>query len=310
MPKVTSWTLKSAFRRSVQWLLKLYLLLLVPLAFFQRSLIYHPTREKSLIAKDFGFSPNVTDLTVKAHDGIELHGWLSVALTGDAQNVVDAEDIAAAIPVVLYFSGNAGNRSLRYTQIMALNSLGADVAIFDYRGFGENEGSPTEANFALDARTIWDHFTNERQISPQRIVIYGESLGGGTAARLASDLCHEGIEPGGLILQSTFSSLVDVGWAHFPIVPVSLLLLDQFPSSERVRSVTCPVLQIHGQQDSIVPYAIGQKLYHAVPEKSSRGIAKRLVTLPNTDHNDVYSLSQDHQLFLQSLREFFAALSD
>ena len=310
MPKVAAWTLKSTFRRSVQWLLKLYLLFLVPLAFFQRSLIYHPSRAKSLIAKDCGFSTNVADLTIKAHDGIELHGWLSVAMAGTSPNDIDADDIAAPNPVVLFFSGNAGNRSLRSTPIMALNSLGADVAIFDYRGFGENEGSPTEANFALDARTIWDHLTNERQISPQQIVIYGESLGGGTAAKLASDLCHEGIEPGGLILQSTFSSLVDVGWAHFPIVPVSLLLLDRFPSSVRVRTVTCPILQVHGQLDSIVPFEIGQKLYDAVPEKSSRGIAKRLIALPKTDHNDVFSFGQDYQVFLQSLRDFFTALSD
>lgn len=297
------WTLTSVFRRPVGWVLKVYVLVLMLTAFFQRSLIYHPTRVASLTAGEFGLpSSLVTDLEVRADDGVILHGWLT---NSEHRPEHDDESSATRPLVVLYFPGNAGNRSMRIEPMLMFNSLGAELAIFDYRGYGENRGKPSEASFARDARVIWDYLTAEKKIPAKHIVIYGESLGGGTATRLASDLCKEGIEPGGLILQSTFSSLVDVGQMHFPIVPVSLLLIDRFPSSERVKSVTCPIFQVHGERDSIVPIEIGRKLFDAAPIISSGGVEKQFVALPNTDHNDVYSMGPDHKLFVNGMELFF-----
>lgn len=296
-------TWRSVLRRPVGWVLRVYVLVLILTAFFQRSLIYHPSRVASLTAKECGLSSSlVTDLEVRADDGVVLHGWLTNSLERPDQ----AGEATATRPlVVLYFPGNAGNRSMRIEPMLLLNSLGVELAIFDYRGYGENGGKPSEASFARDARVIWDYLTREKKIPAKQIVLYGESLGGGTATRLASNLCKEGIEPGGLILQSTFSSLVDVGKMHFPIVPVSWLLIDRFPSRERVKSVTCPILQIHGERDSIVPFEIGRKLFDATPIMSSGGVEKQFVVLPNTDHNDVYSMGPDHKLFVSGMESFF-----
>ena len=291
-------SLAATTRHLIQLALRVYLLCLAPITYFQRSLIYHPNRCERLSAGN-------ADITVRSHDGLELHGWLSLAGTSRGAVSDDIKQaLAAGQPVVLFFPGNAGNRSNRGIQFDTFGALNAHVLLIDYRGYGDNSGKPSEANFANDARSIWNHLTQELGVPPQRIVIYGESLGGGVATRLASELCQEGIEPGGLIIQSTFSSLVTVAQVHFPVVPVSLLLVDRYPSDRRIKEVTCPILQIHGQQDTIVPFSIGQKLFDAAPANSSQGIAKQQVVMPNTDHNDVYSGSIDSDKLINGLKGF------
>ncbi|MEI8021723.1 MAG: alpha/beta hydrolase [Schlesneria sp.] len=298
-------SLAATTRHLVQLALRVYLLCLAPITYFQRSLIYHPNRCERLLANHANLSHAVVDVTVRSHDGLELNGWLTLAGTSRGENSVDFNQVVAAgNPVVLYFPGNAGNRARRATQFDVLGSLNAYVLLVDYRGYADNPGKPSEADFAKDARSIWNHLTQELGVPPQRIVIYGESLGGGVATRLASELCQEGIEPGGLIIQSTFSSLVAVAQVHFPVVPVSWLLVDRYPSDQRIIKVTCPILQIHGQQDTIVPFWIGQKLFDAAPAQSSQGIAKQQIVMPHTDHNDVYSDSSDDDKLINGLKGF------
>lgn len=286
-----------------------YLLMLAPLVYFQRSLIYVPTRCAPLRANQVGFPVALFDLVIKTFDGLDLNGWVALAGTSSHSEPIDLEQtLSNGRPVVLFFPGNAGNRANRYTQIMALTSLGAHVVIVDYRGYAENPGQPSEQNFARDARSIWDHLTGELAVPAHRIILYGESLGGGSAIRLASELCQEGIQPGGLIAQSTFSSLVAAAQYHFPIAPVSLILVDRFPSDQRIGHVTCPILQIHGMLDSIVPFRIGQKLFDAAPATSSTGVPKRQVVLAQTDHNDVYH-SEDTETMKSELSQFIDAVA-
>ncbi len=279
------------------------------LAWFQRSLIYHPTKSPSLKAGIAQLPQAVVDVTVKSHDGLTLHGWLS--LSGQEKKTERPIDVKAVLsqgyPLVIVFPGNAGNRANRAHLLHTFNTLGADALIIGYRGYGDNAGEPSEANFKRDARTVWDFVTKELGVPAQRIVLYGESLGGGVATRLAGDLCEEGIEPRGLIVQSGFSSLVDTGRHHFPILPVGLILIDRFESDRHIADVTCPILQIHGSRDQIVPLQLGQKLFEATPAKSSGGIVKRLVILPNAGHNDVYGV--DRPLVVDALRKFLKEVS-
>lgn len=284
-------------------------MMLTPLVYFQRSLIYSPHRCDRLLARQVDLPQATVDLTVKSFDGLDLHGWIVLAGTSSYSNSIDVKQtLSNGRPVVLFFPGNAGSRLNRQRQMSVLASLDAHVVLVDYRGYGDNAGEPTEQNFARDARSVWNHLTEQLGVSTHRIVLYGESLGGGSATRLASELCQQGIEPGGLIAQSTFSSLVAAAQYHFPIVPVSLILVDRFQSDAKIPYVTCPILQIHGTRDSIVPFRIGQKLFDAAPAMSSAGVAKKQLVLPNTDHNDVYE-SEDFLMVNTELGRFLNAVA-
>ena len=178
---------------------------------FQRSLIYHPVKSDELSASKSGLSQAVIDLAVETDDGLTLHGWLALSGPKELALPVDSKtELSQDRPLVIVYPGNAGNRAGRTCLLQAFDELGADSIIFDYRGYGDNAGLPSEANIARDARAIWDHATNELNVPARRIVLYGESLGGGVAVRLANDLCQNGVEPGGLIIQSSFNSLVGI----------------------------------------------------------------------------------------------------
>jgi fermentation-respiration switch protein FrsA (DUF1100 family) len=258
-------------------------------SFLQRSLIYLPTREARIEPVDAGLPPGqVHAITARADDQLELRGWHVLA---DGHRAADKDacdmELANGRRVALYFCGNGGHRQFRMEEFGVLTSLGLDVFIFDYRGYGDNSGSPSEELLAADARAVWNYATRDRRVQPHRILLYGESLGGAVAARLAVELCQTGTAPAGLILRSTFSSLTDVGAYHYPWLPVRLALVDRFSSIDRIAQVSCPILQIHGRHDAIIPIALGRRLFDAAPAESSSGIGKTFVELRDADHNDV-----------------------
>ena len=312
--KPTSQKLPRPARISVwrRWALILtvpYVGALLMLAAFQRSLIYHPDPTKSLPARVAALTPGQAhDVATRTEDDLELRGWLILAQGHLAKTAEELEaELAKDRLVVLYFSGNAGNRSYRLLEVEVLAEAGADVLIFDYRGFGDSGGEPTEDGLARDARAVWRFATETKKIAPSRLVLFGESLGGGVSVRLASELCQQKTPPAGLILRSTFSSLTDTAAYHFPWLPVRLFLLDRFTSQQRIHDVTCPVLQFHGRRDTIVPCSLGQRLFAAVPEESASGLPKRYVELPTADHNDVMETSRPE--VSHAIREFFDVLT-
>lgn len=276
---------------------------------FQRSLIYQPFVEKSLPAAQAGFGTGrAHDLTLRTDDDVELHGWLILAKEHIAKTDAQADaKLAEGRPLVLYFGGNAANRSYRTLEVEVLAEAGADVLIFDYRGYGDNSGTPSEEGLARDARAVWRFATEVKKIEPRRILLFGESLGGGVAIRLASELSHKKSPPAGLMLRSTFSSLPDIGAYHFPWLPVRWLLIDRFPNEQRIRDVTCPLLQLHGRRDTIIPLRFGQRLFAAAPEKSSSRVAKQFVELPNADHNDVMETSSRE--ILHAVKKFLSTVA-
>ena len=259
-----------------------YLLVVLMLAFFQRKLIYVPSREADLRSARLGpVADRVSDVVATTSDGLELNGWHW------RSESVNADQIADGRLVVLFFHGNGGHRLHRYDECELLNDLGADAVIFDYRGYGDNAGSPSEEGLAHDARAAWTFLTKRKGVDPGRIILLGESLGGGVAVGLAWELCEQGTSPGGLILRSTFSTLTDAASYHYPWLPVRTVLIDRFPSAERIGDVSCPMLFVHGDEDSIIPIKLGQRLFEAAPEESKNGVSKRFVKLTGTGHNDV-----------------------
>jgi fermentation-respiration switch protein FrsA (DUF1100 family) len=284
-----------------------YFAVLILMTVFQRSLIYGPDSDAALNASPAAIRGAHTEaIRVKAADNLQLNGWHIVTDSIDDRGQADAGNRAIARPVILYFCGNAGNRAYRVDVFSFFVELGADVICFDYRGFGDNAGSPGEAAFADDAQAIWRHVTGELQIEHDRIVIFGESLGGGVATRLASDLSAAGTPPAGLVLRSTFTRLTDVAAWHHPWLPVRWLMFDRYPSVERIGAVTCPILILHGRRDTIIPFEEAEQLLAAAPEESQGGIPRRLVALETADHNDVLSAERD--AFRSGMQDFLKQL--
>jgi fermentation-respiration switch protein FrsA (DUF1100 family) len=202
-------------------------------------------------------------VTFVTDDNLTLNGWLIPArapATGD---------------LVIVFNGNAGNRAYRADLARGLAELGIAVLLFDYRGYGENPGTPTEAGLQLDARAARRFVESRADVDRRRISYFGESLGAGIAVALALE--HA---PRALILRSPFTSLADAGSYHFPYLPVRWLLRDRFQSLERIARIECPLLVIAAARDSIVPTEQSRRLFEAAREP------KRLVIIDGADHND------------------------
>ena len=300
--------------RNRRWLgvarsiLAAYVLVVLMFSILQRSFIYLPTREKRIEPADAGLRRGqVHTVTVRAHDQLELRGWCVLADGRNANSRVELDrELATGRRLALYFSGNGANRRYRVPEFRVLTSLGLDVMNVDYRGYGDNAGSPSEETLAADALATWNYATQVRNVHPHRIILYGESLGGAVAVRLAAELCGRDSSPAGLITRSTFSSLVDAGAYHYPWLPVRLALVDRFPSADRIQNVTCPILQIHGARDAITPIEFGRRLFEAAPPASSSGIAKTFAQIPRAGHNDI-TLTAAAEL-RAAIREFLEQL--
>ncbi|QDU40778.1 Alpha/beta hydrolase family protein [Maioricimonas rarisocia] len=279
--------------------------------YLQGKLIYRPRREEVSRAASGLPDERVRHVRIRTDDGLMLNGWLCFA----ANRCDDLSRNGISGPpaqrpqgraLILYCPGTTGHRGHRLKAIQQLTSLGCDVLIVDYRGYAENAGSPSERWMARDARRIWKYATDHLAVPAHRIVIYGESLGGGVATSLAADLCRQGTMPAGLILRSTFTSLVDVAAERFPWLPVRMCMVDRFDSRRRISRIDCPLLIIHGTRDRLIPITHGRELFRAAPPRSFNGVPRRFVELPGAGHDNVMYAAPDrmreaHETFLDSL---------
>jgi len=220
-------------------------LILGGLFLFQSRLVYFPMSKMDGSPEDMGLS--YEDVRLTASDGVELHGWF-----------VPAE---GARGVVLFCHGNAGNISHRLETMALIHGLGLSVFIFDYRGYGQSEGKPSEEGTYKDAWAAWQYLTRDRDMAPKDIVVWGRSLGGPIAAWLAREAT-----PGALILESTFTSIPDIGAKLYPFLPVRLIARIGYNTGEYVSNVKCPVLVVHSPQDRLVYFEFGCRLFEAAPE--------------------------------------------
>jgi uncharacterized protein len=236
-----------------------YLLVLLALMIFEEKLIFFPSVYPAGNWQPYELT--VEDAWFTADDGTKLHGWF----------------VAHAQPrgYVLISHGNGGNITHRADLLRDLHRLGFASLIFDYRGYGRSDGSPTEAGVLQDAKAASRWLAERAGISPSGLIQYGESLGGAVAVQLSA---ADGARA--LILENTFSSLPDVAGHHYTWLPVRLLMRSKFDSVRAISRYHGPLLQIHGDADTIVPTEFGRRLFAAANEP------KRLVIIPGGDHND------------------------
>jgi fermentation-respiration switch protein FrsA (DUF1100 family) len=202
------------------------------------------------------------DCWFAAADGVRLHAWY-----------LPRKDPTA---VVLHIHGNAGNLSYRAPIARELQQrCGAAVMIFDYRGYGRSEGTPTIEGLLRDARAARAHLAQRAGIDERQVVLVGESLGGAIAVDLAA-----GDGARGLVLESTFSSLRDVAATQYPEFLVSMLVADKLNSAARISDYRGPLLQFHGDCDTVIPLDSGRRLFAAAHQPKS------FETMPKHDHND------------------------
>ena len=266
-----------------------YILLCIFLYFRQDHLLY---RANPLIAisspGDRNFQLNHQDVWIDVtHSSARIHGWWFP--TPDPETPVVAfnsepANVLASPKTILYLGGRDASKTHynSLTRIQALQQLGFSVLGIDYRGYGLSEGRmPNESRLYQDSRAAWDYLTYQKQIAPQDIIIYGESLGGA----IAIDLAVEQEDAGGLIVQSSFTSMPEQIKKTRPglkVFPLGLIINQRFNSLAKVRSLEVPVLFLHGTADTIVDYKMSRKLYYAAPEP------KNIFYIPGGKHFSLY----------------------
>jgi len=263
-----------------------YLVIAGGFVVLQRPLLYPGTKDATIETAD-ALCPDgpIHDIAITSDDGLQLNGWLALAGGHLAHTALQCdEQLGKGRPLVLFFSGNGGYRVDWIHACRAFTGLGMDAVLFDYRGYGDNPGKPSEPAITADALAIWNYLLEERNVSHQRIIVVGRSLGGGVATRLVSHACQNDQPPAGLVLVATFSSMTDTAASHYPLLPIRLALLDRYESSKYIGSVTCPIAMVHGTADQIVPFRLGKKLFAATPHQSASGIAKSFQELSGQGH--------------------------
>ncbi len=219
------------------------------------------------------------DVSIETSDGIRLHGWF---VPGNGERVL------------LFFHGNAGNISHRLESIRQFLQLGLSVLIIDYRGYGQSEGRTTEQGIYRDAEAAWQYLRETRDVPPDRIVVFGRSMGASAAAYLAAHNC-----PLALIVESSFTSVPDIAGEYYAWLPVRWLSRLRHSTEDFVRQVDSPVLVIHSRDDEIVRFRHGEAIFAAAGEPRSfleiRG-----------SHNDAFL--RDERNYLAGLRSFLDAL--
>ena len=207
---------------------------------FQDRLLYQPWKPIGNNPGQLGME--YRDIRLVTEDGVHLGAWF---VPGEAGR-----------PVVLVCHGNAGNISNRIETLYVYRSLGYGVFIFDYRGYGESEGSPDEEGTYRDGKAAWDYIIGNNLATEDQIIVLGRSLGGGVASWLATE-----VSPAGLILESTFTSVPDLAKKMYPFLPVGYLTRNRYETLKRLPLLACPVLVVHSPSDEIIPFRHGQKLY-------------------------------------------------
>lgn len=240
--------------------LVIYLFLALFLALFQARFLFLPGKTIFMTPDEKGMK--YEDLSIELPGGTSINAWF-----------VCAENPRGT---VLFCHGNAGTMSHRIDSAEIFLSLGLNVMLFDYCGYGRSPGTPSEQQTYQDAEAVWNFLVVDKAISSEKIIVLGRSMGGPIAAKLAKEY-----RPALCILESTFTSVPEMARARFPIFPTKLLVSIKYPTIEYVKDIKSPILIVHSTDDEIIPYRMGQEIFAMSNEP------KYFLEL-NGGHNETY----------------------
>ncbi|MEQ8798287.1 MAG: alpha/beta hydrolase [Salinisphaeraceae bacterium] len=258
-----------------------FLLLAGCMFVFQERLLFMPkTPGRDLRATPADIGLTYEDVHLETADGETLHGWF-----------IPAPDAKATL---LHFHGNAGNIGDRVDLLALFHHIGLSVLIIDYRGYGQSTGQPSESGTYRDAEAAWSHLVESRETPPDRIILHGQSLGGAVAAWLATK-----VEPAGLILDSTFTSVPDIAGEVYPWLPVRQLARLNYNTLDRISDIDAPILVLHSREDDIIGFHHGQRL--------AKTAGARLVELRG-GHNE--TLMRNEGIYREAIVDFIRSALD
>jgi len=224
----------------------------------QRQMIYFPDKTPPAHVPE-----GVEAINVMTKDGLTLQAWFIPAV--------------GSKPTIILFHGNAGNYSHRIYKAAEYAQKGYGVLLAEYRGYGGNDGNISEQGFYVDGRAYMDFLMNDKKIPAEKIVVYGESIGTGTATQIAMEY-----DVTALILETPFSSLEERAQMQYFFVPVKYLLKDKFMNIEKIDQINAPLLIMHGKKDEVIPFSLAQKLF----DKAK--MPKVFHDFPQANHNNLY----------------------
>lgn len=251
---------------------------------FDRFLAFFPTREITGTPDDLGMP--FEDVYFPAADGKQLHGWFIPGRGDDT---------------IVWFHGNAGNISNRVYNIMLLKAhLGANLFIFDYRGYGLSEGKPSEKGLYSDGEGALRYLRSRDDIDTDRLVLFGRSLGGSVVAEMATRYRANAV-----IIESSFTSVDAMSRHTRPaltrFIPTRLLVKSRFDSLSKMPRINSPVMVVHGDKDVTVPIHMGKELFDAANEP------KRFYEIRGATHDDTHIVGGE--AYFTALREFIEGAS-
>jgi fermentation-respiration switch protein FrsA (DUF1100 family) len=222
------------------------LFLILYARWFERSNVYFPYRSVESTPELVGLP--YEDIYFQTEDGVKINAWF-----------VPAAGTPRA--TVLFCHGNAGNIGHRLEIISMLHDLGLNVFIFDYRGYGRSKGFPSEKGTYLDALAAYNYLKARDDVDAEKIIVHGKSLGGNIAVDLATK-----VSPRAVITESAFTSIGDIGQEVYPFLPIRLITTMKYDSLSKIDKLNMPKLVIHSEDDEIIPFHHGQKLFDKANE--------------------------------------------
>lgn len=262
-----------------------YMALLLLLRLNESRLIYFPGPQRSLLEAPAHLALPVQRVTIPTDDGVTLVSW-----------VIPAGDNSTG-RWLLICHGNAGNLSEfdRPVHYAGLRRLGLSLLAFDYRGYGESGGVPSESGLYRDAQAAYRYLREAQGVPAEKIVVFGHSLGSAVAVDLASR-----VPVGGLILEGALMSVIQRGQELYPFIPVRWIAGSRFSSIEKIGAVAAPKLFLHATGDEVIPVSHGRRLYDAAP------LPKTFVELRG-GHGDAFDV--DSANYFGAIARFLKTLS-